>query len=239
MLLAVPLVVTGDVRPDARVLLLDQGRVSIHSKSTPLTEILSRFAQATGAEIVYESARPRQLVSVVIEAGTAAEAIAQLLEGQGLNYALRLDPTGKKVEMLVITGSTSPTPAAAGAGRSPRPVAPAVRSPEEETVADPGEIDEPFALEGAEGLEPSAPPATPAGDVTNPAMGAPWPGALPSPLPGTVPSSPGSGGFEGMSGSAPPEAGQPQIPAVASYPGSVPVSPPVPPPPVFPRPASY
>jgi hypothetical protein len=204
--------------------LLDRERVSIHSESTPLADILTRFAQATGAKVVYEAARPRQLVSVVIDAGSAAEAIAMLLEGQGLNYVLRLDPTGQKVEMLVVTGSAGPPAASARATRAPR--SPAASPPEEIQEVPPGEVDQPFAPDAAEGQDPSVPPE----DAQNPALVAPWPGAVPGAPPGLEPSNP-----EAPTGSASPEPGQPQPPAPASYPGS----PPVPPPPVYPGPASY
>jgi hypothetical protein len=226
LLLALPLA-GGAARTDTRVL-LDQGRVSIHSESAPLAEVLSRFAQATGAKIVYETARPRQLVSVVIEASSAAEAITRLLEGQGLNYVLRLDPAGQNVEMLVLTGSTAPPAAAGGATRTPR--SPAAPPPEEMDEVPPGEVDQPFAPDAAEGQDPSVPPE----DPTNPGVVAPWPGAVPGAPPGLDPSNPGA-----PYGSAAPEPGQPQPPAPASYPGGAPGGPPVPPPPVYPGPASY
>lgn len=231
VLLALPLLSGVDARSDTCVLLVDHGQVSIHAQSAPLTEILTRFAQATGAKVVYEAARPRQLVSVVIEAGSPAEAIAQLLEGQGLNYALRLDPTGRNVEMLIITGSASPATAPAGAARTPSGP-PASRVPEEEVAPD--EADPPFAPEAPEGLDQSAPPGTPPVEAINPAPGAPWPGVAPDAPLVVEPSSPGT-----PAGSAAPEPGQPQPPAAASYPGAAPVSPPVPPPPVYPGPASY
>jgi len=222
VLLALPLA-GGAARSDTRVL-LDHGRVSIHSESAPLAEVLSRFAEATGAKIVYETARPRQLVSVVIEASSATEAVARLLEGQGLNYVLRLDPTGQNVEMLVLTGSAAPPAAAGGGSRTPR--SPAAPPPEEMDEVPPEEGDQTFAPDAAEGQDPSMPPE----DAMNPGMLAPWPGAVPGAPPGLEPSNPGA-----PSGSAAPEPGQPQPPAPASYPGG----PPVPPPPVYPGPASY
>ena len=176
LLLALPLA-GGAARSDTRVL-LDPGRVSIHSESAPLAEVLSRFAEATGAKIVYETARPRQLVSVVIEASSAAEAITRLLEGQGLNYVLRLDPTGQNVEMLVVTGSAAPPAAAGGASRTSR--APAAPPPEEMDEAPPGEVDQTFAPDAAEGQDPSMPPE----DAMNPGLMAPWPGAVPGAPPG-------------------------------------------------------
>jgi len=230
LLLALPLA-GGAARSDTRVL-LDHGRVSIHSESAPLADILTRFAQATGAKVVYEAARPRQLVSVVIDAGSAAEAIAMLLEGQGLNYVLRLDPTGHNVEMLLVTGSAGPPAASAGATRAPR--SPPAPPPEEMDEVSPGEADAPFAPGAAEAQDPSVPPGTSPEDAMNPALAAPWPGAAPGTAPGLEPSNP-----EAPSGSAAPQPGQPQPPAPASYPGGAPGSPPVPPPPVYPGPASY
>lgn len=225
LLLALP-VAGGTARSDTRVL-LDHGRVSIHSESAPLADILTRFAQATGAKVVYEAARPRQLVSVVIDAGSAAEAIAMLLEGQGLNYVLRLDPSGQNVEMLLVTGGAGAPAASAGAARAPR--SPPAPLPEETDEVSPGEVDRPFAPDPAEVQDPSVPPGTSPGDAMNPALAAP-PGAAP----GLEPSNP-----EAPSGSAAPEPAQPELPVPASYPGSAPGSPPIPPPPVYPGPASY
>jgi hypothetical protein len=218
---------------------LQDNRVVVRTLRAPLADVLSRFAQATGTEVVYESARPRQLVSVVIESDSAAGAIAQLLEGQGLNYVLRLDPTGKKVEMLVITGSTSPSAASAGTAR-PGAGPPVLRPPEEDSEVEPGEADPPFAAEVDESPEPPAPPApSPAEPQTQtPAMGSPWPGPTPGAAPG-MSLSPGLTSPSTISGSPAPEPGQPQVPGAASYPGNVPMSPPVAQPPVFPGPASY
>lgn len=227
-LLALPLA-GGAALSDVRVL-LDEGQVSIHSKSAPLAEILSRFAQATGAQVVYDVSRPRQLVSVVIEAASPAEAIAQLLEGQGLNYALRLDPSGRNVEMLVITGNASPsTAASAGTGRAAR--MPAALPPEEAFEVPAEEEDQLSAADSAEGPDVAAPPAASTEDATSPAVAPPFAGAAPGALPGGVPSGPET---------LPPapsalQPAQPQPPAPASYPGG----PPIPSPPVYPGPASY
>jgi hypothetical protein len=228
-LLALPLA-SGAALSDARVV-LDRGRVSIHSQSTPLAEILSRFAQATGAEVVYETSRPRQLLSVVIEAPSAAEAIAQLLDGQGLNYALRLDPTGKNVQMLVVTGSGSLPAAAVGPTRTPHSSpAPA---PEDEGEAL-EETDQPIAQDAVEAPDPSAPLGTVPGDVRTPAEAPSWSGAAPGVQPGVDSTNPAA-----PSGFPVPQPGFPQPPAPASYPATTPVGSPAPPPPVYPGPASY
>ena len=217
-------------QPDIDVALRD-GRVVVRTVGAPLAEILSRFAQATGAEVAYETARPRQLVSVDIEAASPAEAIAQLLEGQGLDYALRLDPTGRNVEMLVITGSASPAAAPAGTTRAPRASAP---PPPEEAYEVPAEnAEEPPPPDTAEGPNPEVPAGTSAEEAMSPALAVPFTGAAPS-----APSAAGPSGPE-MPGAPVPEPGQPQTPSAASYPGGAPVGLPLPSPPVYPGPASY
>jgi hypothetical protein len=217
------------VRPESDVeVSLKDSRVVVRTAGAPLVDVLTRFAQATGAEVVYEAARPRQLVSAVIDASSASEAIGRLLEGQGINYVLRLDPTGRNVEMLVITGSAGSTTPVAGATRTPRPGPPAFRVPEEVEEPEPGGVDQPYVPDAAEGLEPSVPSGTTPADAASPAFGAPSAGGAPGVQPGEGPP-------EGSAGSPAPASGPPQFPAPASYPGGVPF----PPQPVFPGPASY
>jgi len=213
-------------QPEIHVTVHD-GRVVIRTARAPLAEVLKRFADATGMEVAYESARPRQLVSVAIEAGSAAQALEQLLEGQGLNYILRLDPTGKLVQTLFVAGSASPAPAAAGAARNPRASPPPFRPPDVEEMEPPAEDEPQLAPEEPEGFEPSPPPGPPPGEAANPVPGTPWPGPAPGVAPGQEPSTP-----EAAPGSTVPQPGQPQPPAPASYPGGTP-------PPVPPGPASY
>ncbi|HSD27213.1 MAG TPA: STN domain-containing protein [Vicinamibacteria bacterium] len=214
--------------PEVQVTLRD-GRVVVRATGAPLAEVLKSFAEATGTEVVYDATRPRQLVTVAIEAGSAAEALAQLLEGQGLNYVLRLDPTGKVVEMLFVAGSASPSPTPAGSARN-RARPPSFRPPEERAPEEPDEIEPSLAPEGAEGVDPSA--GSPPGDAANPVPGEAWPGIAPGVTPDQEPSGSGT-----PPGSTPPQPGQPQPPAPASYPGGFP--PPAPQPPVPPGPASY
>jgi hypothetical protein len=215
------------VLADARVMLLDHGRVSIRSESIPLAEVLTHFAQATGAEVVYEAARPRQLVTVVIEAASPAEAIARLLEGQGLNYALRLDPSGRNVEMLVVTGNGgSGASAVTGPDRSPRSSAP---PPAEEAFEPPpGDAEEPLGADASEGEDSPTPPVAPWGEATSPAFASPSPGAPAGAPAGGDPST-----YPGL------QPAQPQPPVAASYPHGGPASPPIPSVPVYPGPASY
>ena len=230
-LLALPLA-GGAALSDARVH-LENGRVSIHSQSAPLAEVLARFAQATGAEVVYETARPRQLVTVAIDGASPAEAIARLLEGQGLNYALRLDRTGTRVDLLVVSGTGSPAAASGtGPGRSPAPgpSAPRVEEPPEDVGE---QAEEPVVPDAVEEHESQTPAPGPTEDTTRAPQYAPFGGSAPGSASAPESSMPSSGTTPyGSSLTEPP---RPQPPAAASYPAA----PGMPAPPVSPRPASY
>jgi hypothetical protein len=153
-------------------------RVVVQANGVPLTDVLSRFSQATGTKIVYDAAKPRQLVTVQIDAASQAEALSQLLEGQGLSYALRLDPSGVGVDMLFLMSkgqaTASAAPAAPAAVRDRREVYDAIEEPPAEGEATFGEPQEPI-VQG----EPIADP------LLDPAAAALAPGAnIPAPAPG-------------------------------------------------------
>jgi len=99
------------------------GRVSLTVTSAPLSDVLDRLARQTGMKVVYDGAPPRALVRgrQVVDA-TPADAVADVLEGLGVSYALRLDATGAKVDTLLVLGAPKGTAA-------PRPPVPPVRMP--------------------------------------------------------------------------------------------------------------
>jgi hypothetical protein len=104
------------------------GRVSLRVGSAPLSEVLDRLARQTGMKVIYDGAPPRALVrGRHVEDVTPAEALLDVLEGLGIGYALRFDPTGVKVDTLLVLGTAAGTPG----GSVPRPVAapPALRPP--------------------------------------------------------------------------------------------------------------
>jgi len=224
--LVLPLLAVGS--PSAIDVSVRADRVVVHSTAAPLSDILTRFAQAAGAELVYESSRPRQLVSVGIEAGSQAEALSRLLEGQGLNYALRLGPNGRDIQLLVIGPSTS-TPAPAGAS-----------GPNRGRQQPPPELEQ--DLSGPEADEPEQ-------AVEEPPEPEPAPVLAPANLPGqTGFVTPGAVGIDNRAGGSMPYQGnpvgpmtpggeqpqlpqQPQPPQPASYPGPMA--------PHFPGPASH
>jgi hypothetical protein len=114
--------VTGEV--DVRT--TAAGRVSLTVTSAPLSEVLDRLARQTGMKVVYDGAPPRTLVrGRQVEDATPADAVANVLEGLGVSYALRLDVTGSRVDTLLVLGAAR----SAASPAPPRPTVPQVRLP--------------------------------------------------------------------------------------------------------------
>ena len=132
-----------------------QGKVDVAAAAAPLADVLDRLARQTGMKVVYEGPAPRQLVTLSLVGRSPAEAVAAILEGQGLNYALVLDATATRVEKLLMTGSSSPARHVSSPPSQPRFTPPA---PEPEPEPEPAE-------------EPAPAPDTPAPAV--PAAAAP------------------------------------------------------------------
>jgi hypothetical protein len=196
------------------------GRVLVHATGAPLTEVLSRFSEATGTQIVYDAAKPRELVTVEIDAASQAEALSRLLEGQGLSYVLRLDPSGEGVEMLFLMGAKGAVAGRSGttAAADERPAVPIEASIEPQV--EPETVDVPEELNNPNPGEAGLPIVPFPGQEVPPGQGVP-PQAPATP----APFSPGMPA--GMRPGAPPA---PQaVPPVASSPA----------PPSFPQVASY
>ena len=122
----------------------NSGRVDVHATAVPLSAVLDRLGREAGFKVVYEGTPPGQLVSVELDGVTPEEAVAQLVEGLGLSYALRLDPAGTRIDTAVFTqvaakkaGTGAKTPASAP------PAAPSAGMPE--TGSDPVPPSEPAA----------------------------------------------------------------------------------------------
>jgi len=163
---------------------LDGGRVVVQATSVPLIEVLSRFSQATGAKIVYDAGKPRQLVTVAIDAASQAEALAQLLEGQGLSYAVRLDSTGQGVDMLFLMSKGQSASASAASAAAAPPSARREMGDVEERIENPIEND-PGVVEGQEAADnpDQGQPIIPILEL-DPTVVNPAPGAPPPPAPG-------------------------------------------------------
>lgn len=127
--------------------------VDVLATNAPLSEILDRLSRQTHMRVVYDGAPPRQILSMDLRGRTPVEAVVAALEGQGVNYALSMDPTGTRVETLLVSGSASSSPrTGAPAGESRRPMA--------HEVPPEAILDEPEPVAEDEG---QAPPDTSAG----------------------------------------------------------------------------
>ena len=149
------------------------GRLDLRATAAPVSEILDRLAKQTGMKVTYD-APVRQPVTVTLLGRTPAEAVLGVLDGLGLNYALRMDLAGTRVEALMIYGSAAV--AAAGAPMPPpTPNAPTVRptaapTPEPEEEAEQGD-------DAEQQPEPPQKPGTPPQPAQpQPAIQAPAPG---------------------------------------------------------------
>jgi hypothetical protein len=106
-----PLLAVATGAADSQVQ-VTEGRVDVHATAAPVSEVLEKMSRQTGMKVVYDGAVPRPLVTLDLRRRTATEAVLSVLEGLGLNYAVRLDITGERVETLMLFPST-PTPPAA------------------------------------------------------------------------------------------------------------------------------
>lgn len=96
--------------------------VEVQATMAPLADILDRLARETGMKVVYDGAPPRARVRLALPAMPPAQAVLAVLEGQGLNYMARMDPTGLRVDTLyVVSGGGPATPATAARGESRPP----------------------------------------------------------------------------------------------------------------------
>ena len=174
------------------------GRVDLQAAQAPLSEVLDRLAKQTGMKVTYDGPPQRMAVNLTLKDRTPAQAVLGVLDGLGLNYALRMDLTGTRVETLLIAGSAATT---TGGPAAPTPQTGAFRPPgipaqveedtasadEDATDADtPVDADTPQAPGGQPGAEPipNVPNAPPADATSRPfgqgMMGTPP--AFPSPI---------------------------------------------------------
>ena len=170
------------------------GHVELTATAAPLADVLDRLARQTGMKVVYEGPAPRQLVTLSLHGRTPTETILSVFEGLGVNFALVADPSGSRVQTLVVAGTATASSSGSSSGAG-RPVSPATvrrpfgpppgASPEtidpafEEADEEPAGEEETFAglPPGAEVTEPSGVPmAPPDPALANPAAQVPPPG---------------------------------------------------------------
>jgi hypothetical protein len=120
------------------------GLVNVKATSAPLSEILGQLARQTGMKVVNEGPPSSLILNLSLEGRSQPEAVFSVLEGLGLNYAFVMDPTGSRIETLVMAGTagTKPGPAAALAPVAPpryvpeRPAPPPAAGPDAQNQAE-------------------------------------------------------------------------------------------------------
>jgi hypothetical protein len=159
-------------------------KVDVRATASPISEVLDRLGRETGMKVSYDGPPPRARVSVSLAGVTATQAVLSLLEGQGLNYALRMDPTGTRVETLLLVSSG--TSAASTPAAAPRPM-PGPRPIEREPEQEPEEETPAETPPAPEERRPGQPfpgfPGPPSGPAVPLTIPTPAPVA-PSPAPG-------------------------------------------------------
>jgi hypothetical protein len=117
-------------------------KVTIDAAAAPMADILDRLAEHTGMKIVYDGPRPRERVSVKIEAPSVAAAVASLLEGHDISSALTFAPNGRDVATLIIVRNRAGTRATPGpsAPGTPPSVALPIGTPEGDPSAEPAVV---------------------------------------------------------------------------------------------------
>lgn len=161
-------------------------KLDVRATASPIAEVLDRIARETGMKVTYDGPPPRARVSVILTAVTPAQAVLSVLEGQGLNYALRMDPRAVRIEtLLMVAGSGAGTPASA-----PAPVRPQAGPRQIEREPDVAEPDEDTPAEAPvpppeEQRRPFPFPAGPTGPAMPLMLPTPPPPPTPSPAPAT------------------------------------------------------
>lgn len=167
---------TGGAETEVRV---TADRVDVRSDGATVAELLDRLARQTGMKVVYDGAPPRGRISVNLAGLTPAQAVLAILEGQGLNYALRMDRSSTRIEQLLLvagTGAVPPPPP------PPRPEVP--RLFQRDRDPEPPEVEEEPAAEAPEADENEVRPPT------VPGIGFPSGPAVPLTLPTPPPPAP-------------------------------------------------
>ena len=169
---------------DVTVRLNGDGRVDVRATTAPLPEVLDHLSRQTGMKVIYDGPVPRPLLTLTLEGRTPVEALLGILEGLGLNYAVVMDPTGTRVQTLLMTGtSTASTPSPAALPL--RAATPTLLRPRPAEPPEQDPVDEPPEEEAA--ASPTIPPTgqPPAGPPL-PGTGSPVPPAFSQPpaLPG-------------------------------------------------------
>lgn len=99
--------------------------VTIRAEAAPLPDLLAALSRESGLRVVWGlDPPPRPLVNLTVTSQIQSEAVVAVFEGLRFNYALGLDPSGRRVKELHIVGANPPPPAVGEAAHWPAPWVP-------------------------------------------------------------------------------------------------------------------
>jgi hypothetical protein len=169
---------------------VNDGLLTLRVRGASLVDVLDRLSHQTGLKVVYEGQRPSQLITADIAERSESEALSRLFEGLDVNYALRTDETGRRVELLIISGRadsrTSGTSSQEPGARAAMKQDSESSEAEEPPSLEESPVDVPESADTGQTpwLETDGPPSGPVSPNAEPAMPAfPSPASYPEPLP--------------------------------------------------------
>lgn len=168
------------------VRIVGQGRLDVDATAVPLIKVLEAVTRQAGASLTCVGRQPGQLLTITLRGVSPAEAVARLLEGTGVGYVLRTDPSGARILALELVESSAPAGAAPARAARPEEETPGPLGEEPGQAAPPTQEPapaeaEPAAIESGVGASPDSswpPGMAPIGPVDSAADSPP--GAGPS-----------------------------------------------------------
>lgn len=201
LLATVSLLGAPDVHAGVKVALKD-GRMGIVADKALVKDILDEVASVTGMKVIYDGPLPGKPITKTVPDRTPADAVLGILEGEGINFAVILNPAGTQIETLLVTGPSKarggPAPAP-GMPPAPEPTDWAVEGVEPPPPPPPPDqavppVPPPGEEQKAEATPPPATLPTPPPDLSvRPVFGPQGPGPVLLPLPGVTPTPPPPG----------------------------------------------
>jgi hypothetical protein len=172
---------TTAARADVKVAMHGTHMDIVATKAT-VSDILDTVAQKTGMKVIFNGPRPPREITKSIVDRSPADALLGILEGEGLNFAVILNPAGTQVETLLVTGPAPvrPAPATAASGASTEGMPP---QPDWSVDADIPPPPPPPPGAATEDSAPPPPPPSAGGENAAIPKETPVPATLPTPTP--------------------------------------------------------
>ncbi len=112
--LLLALIAESALAEDVAVRVREDGRVDVRVRAAPLTAVLDRLGSQTGMKVTYGKPLPRRVVSLAVSGSDHAQAVLELLEGVGVDYAVTTNSEGTRILSVVVADRVEPGPSSPG-----------------------------------------------------------------------------------------------------------------------------